>query len=436
MRAGDKVHFVGAAGFGVSALAQFHVMGGGSATGSDRTFDAGGASELRAKLESLGIRIFRQDGSALDGTHAYAVASTAIEEGNKDLERVRALGLTLLHRADALARHVAEHKSIAVAGTSGKSTVVAMIFEILEAAGLSPSVITGGALRSLVRRGFVGNAFRGASDLLVVESDESDGTLVRYRPWLGIHLNISKDHKELADLERLFAEFRRNSANWLDAGALRAQGVEPGPDGSRFSVDGQDFSLPVPGLHNVENALAAVAACRKAGVSLADCAKALAAFQGVSRRFERVGSSRGVEVVDDFAHNPVKVTAALAAAHLRAPRVLAVFQFHGFAPARFMRAEFLDAFASSLGPDDVLWLPEIFYAGGTAAKDISAADYARELKSRGKDVRFFSDRSAIPADAAREARPGDLVLLMGARDPSLPRFAGDLLAALGRGPAG
>ncbi|HEX4046946.1 MAG TPA: Mur ligase domain-containing protein, partial [Elusimicrobiota bacterium] len=276
MPEGEKVHFVGAAGFGVSALAQFHVMGGGRATGSDRTFDAGGAAELRAKLEALGIEIFPQDGSALDGGHAYAVASTAIEKDNKDLERVRALGLKLVHRADELSRHVAERKTIAVAGTSGKSTVVAMIFEILEAAGLSPSVITGGALNSLVRRGLVGNAFRGKSDLMVVESDESDGTLVRYRPWLGVYLNISKDHQELADLERLFAEFRRNSKHWLDAGALRAEDVAPGPLGSRFSVDGQAFSLSVPGLHNVENALAAIAACREAGVSLPDCAKALA----------------------------------------------------------------------------------------------------------------------------------------------------------------
>lgn len=431
MPQGVKVHFVGAAGFGVSALAQFHVMGGGAATGSDRTFDSGGAPELREKLEALGIRIFPQDGSALDGSHAYAVASTAIEKDNKDLERVRALGLKLVHRADELSRRVAEHKSIAVAGTSGKSTVVAMIFEILEAAGLSPSVITGGALTSLIRRGLVGNAFRGTSDLLVVESDESDGTLVRYRPWLGVYLNVSKDHQELAELERLFAEFRRNSANWLDASGLRAEALEAGPQGSRFKVEGQAFVLPAPGRHNVENALAAVAACRKAGVPLAGCAEALAAFQGVSRRFERVGSARGVEVVDDFAHNPVKVAAALAAAHLRSPRVHAVFQLHGFAPARFMKAEFLDAFASALGPKDVLWLPEIFYAGGTAAKDVSAADYARELKARGKDARFFADRAAMPEALAREARDGDLVLVMGARDPSLPRFARDLLGALG-----
>lgn len=432
MNAGEKVHFVGAAGFGVSALAQFHCMGGGAATGSDRSFDAGQAGELRAKLEKLGVVIFPQDGSALDGSHAYAVASTAIEADNKDLARARELGLKVVHRADALSAQVAAHKTIAVAGTSGKSTVVAMIFEILEGAGLSPSVITGGALTSLERRGLVGNAWRGKSDLLVVESDESDGTLVRYRPWLGVFLNLSKDHQSLPELEKLFAQFKMNSANWLDAGVLRASSVEAGPRGTRFVIDGLRFLLPVPGLHNLENALAAVAACRKAGVSAAECAKALAGFQGVSRRFETVGTARGVEVVDDFAHNPAKVAAALAAAHLRAPRVLAVFQLHGFAPARFLRAEFLDAFASALGPQDVLWLPEIFYAGGTAAKDISAADYARELQARGKDARFLADRSAIPADAAREARPGDLILLMGARDPGLPRFAKDLLAALGR----
>ena len=432
MSAGEKVHFVGAAGFGVSALAQFHVMGGGAATGSDRTFDSGGAAELRAKLEALGVKLFPQDGSALDGTHAYAVASTAIEKDNKDLERVRDLGLRLIHRADALSAYVAAHKTIAVAGTSGKSTVVAMIFEILEGAGLSPSVITGGALTSLIKRGMVGNALRGDSDLMVVESDESDGTLVKYRPWLGVFLNISKDHQDLSELERLFAEFRKNSAEWLDASALRAEDVTAGPAGTRFIFDGQEFFLPVPGLHNVENALAAIAASRKAGVSLADCAKALDVFQGVSRRFESVGTARGVEVVDDFAHNPVKVAAAISAAHLRAPRVLSIFQLHGFAPARFMRAEFIDAFAAAMGPDDVLYLPEIFYAGGTAARDVSASDYARELKARGKDVRFFSDRAAIPADAAREARPGDVILSMGARDPGLPKFARDLLVALER----
>jgi UDP-N-acetylmuramate--alanine ligase len=349
-----------------------------------------------------------------------------------DLARARELGLKVVHRADALSAEVAAHKTIAVAGTSGKSTVVAMIFEILERAGLSPSVITGGALTSLVRRGLVGNAWRGKSDLLVVESDESDGTLVRYRPWLGVFLNVSKDHQSLPELEKLFAQFQANSKNWLDARALRASSVEAGPRGTRFVIDGLRFFLPVPGLHNLENALAAIAACRQAGVSAVDCAKGLAGFSGVSRRFETVGAARGVEVVDDFAHNPAKVAAALAAAHLRSPRVLAVFQLHGFAPARFMRAEFLDAFASALGPEDILWLPEIFYAGGTAAKDVSAADYARELRARGKDARFLADRSAIPADAAREARPGDLILLMGARDPGLPRFAKDLLAALGR----
>jgi len=449
-----KLHFVGVAGSGMSALAQFHVMKGGKATGSDRAIDSGAAMELADKLKALGVELFAQDGSALgvppESRPDEVIYSTAVEESIPDLRRAKELGIRAIARADLLARHVSSFKTIAVAGTSGKSTVVAMIFEILEAAGLSPSVITGGALRSLAERGLVGNAFGGKSDWLVVEADESDGTLVRYQPWLGVLLNVSKDHKEIAELNALFAaffgrckervvgadslEFERYrdgaSTFGLLFGDFRAEDLRLGPASCEFRLGQTSFHLPMPGRHNVENAVAAAAACAKAGVSLKRAADALANYRGVARRFELVGAAGGVEVIDDFAHNPAKVAATLEAAHLRAPRVHAVFQLHGFAPAKFMRAEFVDAFAEGLREGDTLWLPEIFYAGGTANKTISARDIADDIRKRGRDARFVESRAAIVPELTKAAAPGSVVLVMGARDPGLPAFARSVLEGL------
>ncbi|MBI4348717.1 MAG: hypothetical protein HY553_17900 [Elusimicrobia bacterium] len=445
------LHYAGIAGSGMSALAQFHAMGGGAATGSDRSFDRGLAAGIRAKLEAQGVRIVPQDGSGVRARPDAVIASTAIETDNPDLEAARGLGIPVIHRADMLARYVAERRAVAVAGTSGKSTVAAMVYEILLAAGRDPSVITGGGLRALESQGLIGNARRGGSDLLVIEADESDGTLVRYAPAIGVLLNVDKDHKEIPELVRMFSEFKSRCGRFVshagspgieglaegartfglgDDAQVRAEDVRLEADGSRFRVSGVEFRLPVPGRHNVENAVAATAAALEAGAELASCARALEAFQGVARRFERVGAARGVAVIDDFAHNPAKVRAAIETARLQAPRVLAIFQPHGYAPTRFNRQEFIDAFAAALRSGDVLWLPEIYYAGGTAQKTISSKDLADPVRARGKDARFVERRAEIPAQVAAEARSGDVVLTMGARDPSLGEFARELLAAL------
>lgn len=445
----DRQHFVGLAGGGMSALAQYAALGGAEVSGSDRLFDAGGGGELRAALERAGIRAYPQDGSGVPGAGSVLV-STAIEDDNAELARARALGIPIRHRTDALAEEVARRRTVAVAGTSGKSTVTAMIYEILAADGRDPSLITGAPLPSLSARGLVGNAARGRSELLVIEADESDGTLPKYRPAVGVLLNMGKDHKELAELHELFAGFRARAGHFvlnadaqnlsgLSAGAatfgfrtgeLRGSGLTLEPARCSFTVDGTRIELPWPGRHNAENALAAIAACRALGVPVAACARALARFGGVARRFQSVGRAGGVEVIDDFAHNPDKVRAALAAAHLRSPRVLCVFQPHGFFPARFMRAELIDAFADSLGPADILWMPAIYYAGGTAAKDIDSGRIAGPVRERGRDARYVPDRAAIIPELAAEARPGDLALVLGARDPGLPEFARALLAAL------
>ncbi|NNN06790.1 MAG: hypothetical protein HKL90_12900 [Elusimicrobia bacterium] len=445
-----KVHFVGVAGTGMSALAQLRAFSGDEVTGSDRLADHDGLGAERARLEAAGIKLFAQDGGGITDATRRVVASTAIEKDNRDLARAAELAVSVVHRADELAELAAARRTVAIAGTSGKSTVTAMTFHILQETGRSPSLAAGANLLSLRRRGLVGNAWRGESDILVMEADESDGTLTRYSAEVGVLLNISKDHKELSELESIFRTFRERSKRFVacadapelagflagartygfDAGDLRGAELELTRDGSTFRAAGAVVRVPTPGRHNAMNALAALAACAALDVPVAEAAAALATFSGVGRRFEVVGAARGVEVVDDFAHNPQKVRAVLATARLRGRRVLAVFQLHGFAPARFLKDEFIAAFSESLGPDDRLWLPDIYYVGGTAAKDVSASDYEAALSARGVKARREPDRALIARQIAAEARSGDVVLVLGARDASLSAFAADILKGL------
>jgi UDP-N-acetylmuramate-alanine ligase len=452
-----RFHYAGLGGSGMSALAQFQVMIGGHASGSDRAFDRGERGELRGQLERLGIEIMPQDGSGITADCATLVLSTAVEAEVPDFAVARAQGIPIVHRSELLAHFVASHRTIAVSGTSGKSTVTAMIYEILAGAGREPSVITGGEIRLLQAQGLPGNAFAGGSDLLVVEADESDGSLVHYAPAIGVILNLQRDHKEMEEVAAMFAVLRARSSEALVVGEeenldalaggalrfgfgpradIRGDAVELGASGSSFVVNGVRFTLPVPGRHNVANALAAIAAARALDVPLADMVAPLASFQGVGRRFQTVGASRDVTVVDDFAHNADKIGAALATAKLNTSRMLAIYQPHGYGPTRFLRRDFVDTFIRELRSEDRLWMLEVFYAGGTAARDFSAADIVREIAERGVKAEFAPSRSWLAARIAEEARSGDLVLVMGARDPSLSDFALAILAALENGQSG
>ncbi len=460
------LHFVGVGGSGMSALAQFHVHRGGRATGSDRAFDQGERAAIRAQLDAAGVEVVPQDGRALAADCAAVVTSTAVESAIADVARARELGIPLRHRSELLAVYVARHQTVAVTGTSGKSTVTAMIWTLLHGCGLDPRLLTGGPVAALEAEGLLGNAYGGdrpaARPLLVIEADESDGSLVRYHPWLGVILNLGRDHKEPEEVAAMFSQFRLQcggplvvgedaNLDFLRPGAVtfglgdradvRATDVVLGPRGVRFAVDGVAFTVPQPGRHTVLNALAAVAACRELGVPLASLPAPLAGFAGVARRFVSLGTAAGVEVIDDFAHNPDKLAAALATAHDRlgggsdggdrgGGRVLAIFQPHGFGPTRFLRDQLIAALGSHLAPRDVLWLPEIFYAGGTVTRDISSEHLVRGVVAAGRDARFCAHRDDLPALVAAEARPGDLVLVMGARDPSLTALGRAILVAL------
>jgi UDP-N-acetylmuramate-alanine ligase len=446
-----RFHYAGLGGAGMSALAQFQVMTGGRASGSDRAFDRGEREGLRGQLERLGISVLPQDGSGVSTECAALVVSTAVEEHVPDVAAARERGIPIVHRSELLAHFVALYRSIAVTGTSGKSTVAAMVFAILSGAGRDPSVITGADLPELQAQGLPGNAFAGKSDLLVVEADESDGTLVRYAPAVGVILNLQRDHKEMTEVAAMFATLRARAREALVVGDaenldrfaggairfglapaadIRGENVELAADWSCFRVNGTKFIVPVPGAHNVANALAAIATCSVLGVGLAEMAAPLAAFRGIGRRFQTVGKAQGVEVIDDFAHNAEKIAAAIRTAKLRAKRVLAVYQPHGYGPTRFLRSDFVATFARELGPDDRLWMLEVFYAGGTATRDFSAADIITEIATAGRKAEFAPSRDRLVARVRDVARQGDVVLVMGARDPSLTELARSILAAL------
>lgn len=449
--------FVGVAGSGMSAIAEYLAGKGFSVSGSDRKFSSAEGDHVRAQLEASGIKTFPQDGSGVQKNLTAIVVSTAIEESNPDLKRALELGVSRLHRSEMLAQISESVKTICVSGTSGKSTVTGMIWHILNYAKLSPSILSGAGLVTLEKQGKIGNAVAGNGEWLVAEADESDGTLVRYSPEIGVILNIGKDHKEISELQKIFSEFSKNitsknktlivneadelanafSVNHLKDFGLEAkagvQGMDFKPEGYaiRFRVrhGGElvQFKVPLPGFHNMMNALAAVAVAIQVGVPLRKCADALESFEGILRRHQIVGCFKGVTVVDDFAHNPAKIAASIHAAQdFTAGRVIAYFQPHGFGPTRFLRHDLVKAMQESLRTQDAMFLSEIYYAGGTVTRDISSGDLVNDLTAKNVQAYFYADRNECGKAMVQFAKEGDTILVMGARDPSLSDFAKNL----------
>ncbi|HEX9861190.1 MAG TPA: L,D-transpeptidase family protein [Nitrospirota bacterium] len=447
-----SVHFTGIFGSGMSALAQYLRFQGITVSGSDRFHASGDTASTRSSLEGLGCAIAPQDGSGIGADTDAVCVSTAIEDSNPDLAAARSRGIPILHRSDLLGALIAAKKTIAVAGTSGKSTVTAMIFELLTACGKSPSLISGAGLRRLERQGLIGNAWGGGSELLVVEADESDGTLVKYRPDAAVFLNVSRDHKSIDEIKVLF-ETLASQTSWTasnaddpvlaslpatvrfgrnGSGSWRADREELLPASVRLFKSGVEYHLPLPGSHNLENLCAALCVCEHFSCEQAALADAVKNYEGVARRFSVTETRQGVHVVDDFAHNPAKIAAAVRAARGLSARIIAVYQPHGFGPTRFLKDEYIAAFRTVFRKDDSLYLLPIYYAGGTAQKDISSEDIIRGLGLVRFNAKAVKDRDDLLAGLRLDAGPGDCVLLMGARDPSLPALARKIVEMFGK----
>lgn len=442
-RACRNVHFAGIFGSGMSALAQYLRFQGIAVSGSDRFHASGDTAPIRRSLEGLGCTIVPQDGSGVGADTDVVCVSTAIEDSNPDIAAAGGRGIPVIHRSDLLAAVIDTKKTIAVAGTSGKSTVTAMIFEFLTACGRSPSLISGAGLRRLEKQGLIGNAWSGGSDLLVVESDESDGTLVKYRPETAVFLNVSKDHKSIDEISGFFrtlasrsvrtfsnaddpvlaampatVRFGRNgSASW------QPDREELAPASVSLVKNGTEYLLPLPGDYNLENLRAALCVCEHFGCEPSALADAVRNYEGVARRFSVTRTGRNVKVVDDFAHNPAKIAAVVRAARGLSERIVAVYQPHGFGPTRFLKDDYIATFRTIFRRDDSLYLLPIYYAGGTAQKDISAEDIIQGIGPAEFKARAVKNRDELLDVLHADARPQDCVLLMGARDPSLPALA-------------
>ncbi len=442
-----NIFFIGIAGAGMSALAQYLQETGKNVSGSDRYFKTGITNETKTKLETEGIVCFEQNGEGITSAIQLVVVSTAIEDTVFEVQKAQQLNIQIIKRSDLLALITAGKKTIAVGGTSGKSTTVAMLFEILDSAGLNPGLISGAGLTRLIKQNKIGNAQAGKGEWLIIEADESDGSIIKYKPAIGVLLNVDKDHKDLPELMQLFTQFKNNSnffivnqnnkfAATLSENTqqdfstdenLKARFISKDFKQAgfqiNFTVHNVQFKLNAPGKHNAENALAAIATANFIGVDLQTCAHALQKYEGIYRRHQLIGHRNSFWLIDDYAHNPVKCAASIKACQPVAQKLIAWFQPHGFAPTKFLRNDFVNEIAEALRPQDEIWMSEIFYAGGTTVKDISANDLITDLKALYKNAFFIKNRNDFPEAIQSHLSDNCIVLLMGARDPGLDEFA-------------
>jgi len=459
--------FCGIGGSGMTPLALIIQARGGRVEGSDRALDQGRNSERFDFLRARGMLLHPQDGSGIRRAEQTLVTSTAVEETVPDVQAARRIGAAIITRAHLLAQLFNRAAlGIGVAGTSGKSTTVGMIGWILHRAGRSPTIMNGADMKNFIEEGTpFASARVGEGDIFVSEVDESDGSIAMFEPRMAVVNNISLDHKSLDELRTLFGGFIAKAQRVVlnldnaETAALAAdmkQGdVKPGraityslhdtradvlafapvqsPTGVAFQVKARDTSetvaveLKVPGLHNVANALAALSAAKACGMELAEAAAHLGGFSGIRRRLEVVGTANHITVIDDFAHNPDKISATLETMHAFPGRLLLMFQPHGYGPIRLMRNTLVDCFASALRDEDVLVMPEPVYFGGTVDRSVGSREIVREIERRGRKALAFPDRDACGDALVKLARRGDRVVVMGARDDSLSQFAHELV---------
>jgi UDP-N-acetylmuramate--alanine ligase len=458
--------FCGIGGSGMLPLALIVRARGHEVEGSDRSLDAGRTAAKFDFLKARGIKLHPQDGSGVTNRNQLLVTSAAVEDTVPDVVNAKALGCPQVTRPQLLAQLVNSAKvSIAVGGTSGKSTTTGMIAWILYATRRDPTVMNGAVMKNFVAGDFpFASAIVGEGDIFVSEVDESDGSIALYQPTVAVLNNIALDHKSMDELRRLFTEFvskaqvailnldndetRRLHAELNLPGALTYSLTDTNadfsisdlmtqPDGQSCIVtekstgERQRICLQTPGRHNLSNALAAIAAARACGLALREATLALMNFVGIRRRLEVVGTAKDITVIDDFGHNPDKISATLATLHQFPGRLLVMWQPHGYGPIRQMKDQLIEMFARDLAAKDTLLMPEPAYFGGTVDRSMGSNVIAQGVTAQGKSAAAFPDRAACGDKLVEMAQPGDLIVIMGARDDTLSEFAADVLKRVG-----
>ncbi len=437
------IHFVGIGGIGMSGIAEVLLEAGYVVQGSDLK-----RSKITDRLEEKGARIFEgQRAENLEGAEVIVISS-AIKRGNAELDEARRLGMPVVRRAEMLAELMRLRSNIAVAGTHGKTTTTTMVAALLDHGGIDPTVINGGIIHA-----YGSNARVGAGEWMVVEADESDGTFNRLPATIAIVTNIDPEHMEhwgtIENLRRGFDDFvsnipfyglavlctdhpevqalvgrvtdRRVVTFGFNAQAdVRATGLRYERGVAHFDIELADgvviegCTLPMPGDHNVSNALAAVAVARHLGMKSAEIREALESFKGVNRRFTRVGEVEGVTIIDDYGHHPVEIAAVLKAARQAVEpgaRVIAVHQ-----PHRYSRLSSLfDDFCGCFNEADVVGIAEVYAAGEDPIPGASREDLVAGLIRHGhRHARAVVSEDDLERLVREQARPGDIVVCLGA----------------------
>jgi UDP-N-acetylmuramate--alanine ligase len=455
------IHFTGIGGIGMSGIAEVLITLGYTVQGSDLK-----DSKITERLERLGARVFIGQAAENLAEAEVVVISSAIKPGNPELEEARRRGLPVVRRAEMLAELMRLKSNVAIAGTHGKTTTTTLVATLLDAGGIDPTVINGGIIHA-----YGSNARAGAGEWMVVEADESDGTFNRLPATIAIVTNIDPEHMEhwgtLENLRKGFTDFvsnipfyglavcctdhpevqalvgrltdRRVVTFGFNAQAdVRAVNLRYAGGVARFDIalnqEGTviaDCTLPMPGNHNVSNALAAVAVARHLGMSGEAIRAALAGFKGVNRRFTKVGEVNGVTVIDDYGHHPVEIAAVLKAARQAVAdtpgaRVIAVHQ-----PHRYTRLSSLfDDFCACFNEADVAGIAEVYAAGEAPIPGASRDDLVRGLIAHGhRHALAVESEDALEALVRAETKPGDIVVCLGAG--TISAWANALPARLG-----
>lgn len=443
------LYFVGIGGVGMSSVARLLKNNGYAVSGSD-TF----SNLATAALKNIGVKInFQQNGQCIDNNTDLIVASSAIPDNNLDLLKAKSLGIKIIKFSQLLGLLMKGKRGIAVSGTHGKTTTTAIISTILRTAGLYPACVIGGDTP-----GFDDNYCPKKSDLFVTEACEYDRTFLNLTPQMAVITNIDEDHldyyKDITELTSVFAQFassicsngllitsepvinilnnlssikcnvesyaivddkRKNMAQWGATKPFFKDGK------THFTVfyDGKffnDFYLRIPGLHNVMNALAAVAICHHAGVSKDVMAKALSSFKGVDRRFQVLGSVNDITIIDDYAHHPTAIETTLKTAKERyaGKRIWCLFQPHQYSRTRLL----LERFVHSFGYADKIILADIYSARDSLEdmEAVSSLDIVKRIKDIGSDVELIPDHAEIAKSLCDRLIPGDVLVVMGAGD--------------------